>query len=100
MRVQVDDRDNYNPGWKFNHWELKGVPIRMEIGPKDVEKRTVVLVRRDTGVKTTHAWENLVADVQALLVDIQASMFARARQNMNECVARAVCSRCIHCQCV
>jgi prolyl-tRNA synthetase len=38
IRVQIDDRDVYTPGWKYNHWELKGVPIRMEIGPKDVEK--------------------------------------------------------------
>jgi prolyl-tRNA synthetase len=84
VRVQVDDRDNYNPGWKFNNWEMKGVPIRMEIGPKDIEKRTVVLVRRDTGVKSVASWDTLVADVQALLVDIQASMFARAKQNMQK----------------
>jgi prolyl-tRNA synthetase len=39
LRVQIDTRDNYNPGWKFNHWELKGVPIRIELGPKDIEKQ-------------------------------------------------------------
>ncbi len=71
VRAHVDDRDNYNPGWKFNHWELKGVPIRLELGPKDMEKQTAVLVRRDTGAKTVVAWATLVADVQALLLDIQ-----------------------------
>ncbi len=55
MRVRVDDRDNVSPGWKFNEWELKGVPIRIEIGPKDLEKGQVVLVRRDTGQKTPMA---------------------------------------------
>lgn len=46
MRVHVDDRDNYNPGWKYNHWEQKGVPIRLELGPKDYDKNEVRLVRR------------------------------------------------------
>ena len=55
VRVRVDDRDNVSPGWKFNEWELKGVPIRIEIGPKDLEKGQVVLVRRDTGQKTPMA---------------------------------------------
>jgi prolyl-tRNA synthetase len=82
VRVQVDDRDNYNPGWKFNHWELKGVPLRMELGPKDFEKRSVVLVRRDTGAKSVASWDTLAADVQAVLADIQTSMLARAKANM------------------
>jgi prolyl-tRNA synthetase len=47
--VHIDDRDNYTPGWKYNHWELKGVPIRIEIGPKDVEKKKVVCVFRYNG---------------------------------------------------
>lgn len=49
MRVHVDLRDNYNPGWKYNHWELKGVPIRIEIGPKDVENKEVKVVIRHSG---------------------------------------------------
>jgi len=48
IRVEIDDRRNYNPGWKFNHWEQKGVPIRIEIGPKDLENGTLRVVRRDT----------------------------------------------------
>ena len=51
VRVKWDDRENYNPGWKYNFWELKGVPMRLEVGPKDVEKRQVRAVRRDTGEK-------------------------------------------------
>ncbi|KAG1651553.1 Bifunctional glutamate/proline--tRNA ligase [Nymphon striatum] len=53
VRCESDFRDNYSPGWKFNHWELKGVPIRIELGPKDVKKGDFVLVRRDTGEKST-----------------------------------------------
>jgi prolyl-tRNA synthetase len=49
VRVETDYRTNYTPGWKYNHWELRGVPIRMELGPKDMENKTVVLARRDTG---------------------------------------------------
>merc|ERR1712183_975430 len=53
VRVNADLRDNYSPGWKFNHWELKGVPIRVEIGPKDMKSSQYVLVRRDTREKIT-----------------------------------------------
>ncbi|KAG7277462.1 hypothetical protein CRUP_022550, partial [Coryphaenoides rupestris] len=53
IRVKADTRDNYSPGWKFNHWELKGVPIRLEVGPKDMKQNQCVVVRRDTGEKLT-----------------------------------------------
>lgn len=49
IRVHLDDRDNYTPGWKFNHWELKGVPMRLELGPKDIEKEEVRCVLRHSG---------------------------------------------------
>ena len=49
VRTHIDIRDNYNPGWKFNHWELKGVPIRLEIGPKDVQNKEVRVVVRHNG---------------------------------------------------
>jgi prolyl-tRNA synthetase len=51
VRVHLDDRDNYNPGWKFNHWEVKGVPIRIELGKKDLENQEVKIVRRDNAEK-------------------------------------------------
>ena len=56
LRVQKDLRDNYNPGWKFNHWELKGVPIRLEVGPKDVENKEVRVVIRHNGEKLQMKW--------------------------------------------
>lgn len=49
VRVETDFRTNYTPGWKYNHWELRGVPLRIELGPRDMENRTVVIARRDTG---------------------------------------------------
>ena len=51
LRVFLDSRENYTPGWKFNEWELKGVPLRIEIGPRDIANSTSVLVRRDNGNK-------------------------------------------------
>ena len=47
VRLETDNRDNYTPGWKFNHWEMKGVPLRLEMGPMDLANGTAVLVRRD-----------------------------------------------------
>lgn len=55
IRARVDLRDNYSPGWKFNHWELKGVPVRLEVGPRDMKSCQFVAVRRDTGEKLTIA---------------------------------------------
>ena len=51
IRVHLDDRDNYTPGWKYNHREMKGVPIRIEIGPKDLLKNEVKIVKRNDGIK-------------------------------------------------
>lgn len=59
IRVYVDDDDHYNPGWKYNHWELKGVPIRLEIGPKDVQNKEVRAVIRHDGNKLQLKQENL-----------------------------------------
>lgn len=59
LRVQIDLRDNYNPGWKFNHWQLKGVPIRLEVGPKDVQNKEVRAVFRHSGEKVQIKWESL-----------------------------------------
>jgi prolyl-tRNA synthetase len=60
VRVHIDDRDNYTPGWKYNHWELKGVPIRIEIGPKDIEKKKVICVFRYNESKVEVDWESLI----------------------------------------
>jgi prolyl-tRNA synthetase len=78
LRVMLDDRDAYTPGWKYAEWELRGVPVRLEIGPKDIEKRSVVLVRRDTREKRQASMDGLPAAVAALLDDIQRALFERA----------------------
>jgi prolyl-tRNA synthetase len=78
VRYIVDDNEKTSPGWKFNQWEMKGVPLRMEIGPKDLEKKQVVLVRRDTGEKQFISTENLFSAITGLLEDIQNSLFQRA----------------------
>ena len=80
VSVKLDDREGYTPGWKFNEWELKGVPLRMEIGPKDVEKGQVVLVRRDTGEKAFVADNDIEKAVPATLEKIQQSLLAKAKQ--------------------
>jgi prolyl-tRNA synthetase len=78
---KIDDRDNYRPGYKFNEWEKKGIPIRIELGPKDVENKQVVLVRRDTSEKMFVPQDGLLERVEELLVTIQQDMFNRALEH-------------------
>jgi prolyl-tRNA synthetase len=78
VRVMLDDRDSQTPGWKFNEWELRGVPLRLEIGPKDLEKSQVVLARRDTREKSFVPMDGLTAHVEQLLTTIQKALFDRA----------------------
>jgi len=61
--VKVDDRDNYSPGWKFNHWELKGIPLRLELGPKDLKNGEVRAVRRVDNEKFQMKWEGIEESV-------------------------------------
>lgn len=84
IRVELDDRDEYTPGWKFNEWEMKGVPVRLEIGPKDIEKQQVVLVRRDTGEKIFVEESKLQSTLKELLVDVQKNMFDQAKTFMQQ----------------
>lgn len=84
FRVDIDARDYYSPGWKFNHWEMKGVPIRLEIGPKDIEKGQVVLVRRDTHEKMFVAMDELAPTIEKLLADIHTNMFETAKKRREE----------------
>ena len=74
----LDDRDSQTPGWKFNEWELRGVPLRLEIGPKDLEKSQVVLARRDTRTKSFVPMDGLAGTVEDLLKEIQKALFDRA----------------------
>src|SRR5262249_45534972 len=78
IRVKLDSRDWVTSGFKFNDWELRGVPIRVEIGPKDLEKNQAMLVRRDTREKTPVPLGELAAKIQETLNSIQANLLAEA----------------------
>ncbi len=84
VRVFGDYRDNYSPGWKFNHWELKGVPLRIELGPKDLAQGKFVAVRRDTLKKETYDETNFVQQIQDLLENIHNSLYDKAERDMKE----------------
>jgi len=88
VRVRLDDRDTYTPGWKFAEWEMRGAPLRLEIGPKDIEKAQVVLARRDTREKLPTPIEGLAARIIGLLDEIQGNLFERARQFRDEHTTR------------
>jgi len=83
VRVKLDDSDKM-PGWKFAEYEMKGVPVRLEVGPKDIEKNQVVLVRRDTMEKIIVSMDNLEQEVLKLLDDIHNNMLEMARKNRDE----------------
>ncbi len=82
--IQVDSRANLSPGWKYHHWEQRGVPVRIEIGPRDLENDQVVLVRRDTGEKQPVPRAEVRDKVDRLLEDIQKNLFERARAFRDE----------------
>ena len=75
FRMKLDDRDNYSTGFKFNDWEMRGVPVRIEIGPRDLENNQAVLVRRDNGEKEVVELAKLEERLETLLEDIQKSMY-------------------------
>ncbi|MGQ0679034.1 MAG: proline--tRNA ligase [Actinomycetota bacterium] len=78
LRVKVDSREEHRPGYKFNEWELKGVPVRLEIGPKDLAAGQVMAARRDTGEKSAIALADLAGRIPQLLDEIQSSLFRSA----------------------
>lgn len=84
IRIEVDDREHYSPGWKFNEWEMKGVPVRIEMGPRDIENNQVVLFRRDTLEKEVVPMDKLKEKVQELLKDIQSNMLLKAKKMRDE----------------
>src|SRR5690606_19048718 len=89
FRVDIDASDKM-PGWKFNEYEMKGVPIRLEVGPKDLEKNQVVLVRRDTGEIQFIPVDGLVETLENVLIDIQKQLFYKAKQRLQEKTYAAV----------
>ena len=78
VRVMLDDREEYKPGWKFAEWEMRGVPLRLEIGPRDIEQQQVLLARRDTREKLTAPMDGLEGRVTDLLVAVQTALYERA----------------------
>lgn len=79
ISVKFDDRTEYKPGWKFNEYELKGIPVRVTIGPKDLENKHVEIARRDTLKKHQHSVDRLAEHIQNLLQDIQQNIFNKAK---------------------
>jgi len=79
VRVRLDDRDQHRPGFKFSEWELKGVPLRIELGPRDVAAEQVVMVSRVSGEKTQHATTAAVSQIPGMLDDVQRSLYDEAR---------------------
>ncbi|KAM4693873.1 bifunctional glutamate/proline--tRNA ligase isoform 2-T2 [Discoglossus pictus] len=82
IRARADLRDNYSPGWKFNHWELKGVPIRLEVGPRDMKSNQFVAVKRDTGEKLTIPEDLAESKLKEILEDIHANLYNRALNDL------------------
>ncbi len=89
VRVELDAREEATPGWKFSEYEMRGVPVRVEIGPRDVKAGQAVLVRRDTGAKTAVPLASLAERVPALLAEIQAGLLAQARTFLEANIRRA-----------
>ncbi len=86
FRAELDDRDEYTPGWKYNNYELKGVPIRIEIGPKDLEKGQAVLVRRDTGKKVFAKTGEIAGIAKSILQEMQSDLYKKSEKYFKESV--------------
>lgn len=84
VRVFFDDRENLTPGWKFNEWEVKGVPVRVEMGPRDLANKTAVVARRDLNEKAEMKLNSLATEIPKLLEEIQESMLRQAEEYLNE----------------
>jgi prolyl-tRNA synthetase len=82
--VVLDDREEYTAGWKFNNWEVKGIPLRLEVGPRDVKANKVIMVRRDTGEKSAVSVNKLTETVKKTLHAIQVTLFERTKKFMKE----------------
>ncbi len=88
LRVHLDDREQLTPGFKFNDWEMKGIPVRIEIGPKDIAKNQVVLVRRHTQTKTSIEMDSSSEKISLELQNIQKEMFDTAKKILDERVVK------------
>ena len=86
FRVEVDKREEYTPGWKFNEWELKGVPLRIELGPKDIEKNQAVLVRRDDGKKSAVKVSEVIKEAEKILKNIHDKLYKQSEKNFKDSI--------------
>ncbi len=88
ISVYLDDRAGYSPGWKFNEWEMKGVPVRIEIGPKDLENKTATVARRDTGEKQSLPFSALDTEVKLILEQMQSDLYAKAEKFLKDSIVK------------
>jgi prolyl-tRNA synthetase len=88
IRAQADMRDHLNPGNKYNYWDIRGIPVKIEVGPKDIAANQVVASRRDTLKKEPISMDGLADKVQALLEDIQKSLFEKAKKERDEHIVK------------
>ena len=84
FRIEIDDREGYKPGFKFNDWELKGVPLRIEIGPRDIKAKQVIFVRRDNGKKENVKIKDISKKAGKILEDIHNSLYKKAQKHFKE----------------
>lgn len=89
FRTMLDDREEFSPGWKYNEWELKGVPVRIEIGPKDVKRKQVILVRRDSGKKEAVKINKIVSEIKSLMDDVHKNIFNKAEDFLKKNMYKA-----------
>lgn len=89
IAAEIDDRETYTAGWKFNEWELKGVPLRIEIGPRDLEKQQLVMFRRDNCQKETVKMQAAAAAAKKTLAEIQKSLYEKSKQQLESSIVAA-----------
>ena len=89
IRTFIDDREQYTPGWKYHEWEMKGVPLRVEIGPKDMQSQQITVVRRDTAKKTAISQADAVPQIVGILDEIQLSLLQKARETQDQLTTSA-----------
>ncbi|MBI2665148.1 proline--tRNA ligase [Candidatus Woesearchaeota archaeon] len=88
ISVYIDAREGYSPGWKFNEWEVKGVPVRIELGPRDLEKNQAVVVRRDSGEKKALNLKELISQIPLLLEDIHQKLYDKAKTFLKNSIVK------------
>jgi prolyl-tRNA synthetase len=89
FNVILDSREDVSPGWKYNEWELKGIPIRIELGPKDLEKKSVMVSKRTGGKKTAIKIKNLKKEIPKILEEIQIELYKNAKKLLDSSITKA-----------